>query len=456
MRVLAWFPLLLVGCGLTGYRAEREVLLRELRESPAGPYAASLDDAAPPPADERMEESMRQDPLGPERAVGYALARNPKLASAIYQWEALIHRVPQVSSFDDPVLQYVEHLRSVQTRSGPMERSLMLSQRLPWPGKLDLRGEMALEEARRAQQSYRETILRVMEEVRHAWADYAVTYRLIEINEELKRLLREFEQVARKKLEAARATQQDVLRAQIQSIHLEHHGIVLERDRRVAAERLNAVLNRPPRAPLGRPADFPDPKIEIELSDLLARARRHSPRLKAAEHAVAKAAAARSLASLDYLPDPILALGYTQIEGGTNPGFPKDGEDALSVTLGINLPVQLERRSGFAAEAESALRKARADYLAGLRDLERDVTTAYEKLVELRQESLLLRETLLPQTEQHLRAARRAYEAGDLDFLSLLDAERNIEGIRQDDARVSAEFLKARAVLGRAVGGDLP
>ncbi len=98
---------------------------------------------------------------------------------------------------------------------------------------------------------------------------------------------------------------------------------------------------------------------------------------------------------------------------------------------------------------------ARAEVLRIKRNIERDVVLAYERLVELRHEAHLLSDTLLPQTRQHLKAAQKAYEAGELDFLSLLDAEKNIEGIRRDYARVTAEFQKALATLKRAVGGML-
>ena len=75
--------------------------------------------------------------------------------------------------------------------------------------------------------------------------------------------------------------------------------------------------------------------------------------------------------------------------------------------------------------------------------------------MELRHEAHLLKDTLLPQTTLHLESAKKVYETGGLDFLSLLDAEKNIESIRRDYARVTAELQKAKASLKRAVGGTL-
>lgn len=448
--------LFLAGCGLTSYRDDRDVLLNELRKTEIRPYYAEVNKSvALPPAPTELEEMVHQDGLKLEEAIAFALARNPDLVSALSSWQMLLERVPQVSSFDDPTLEYIEYLRSIQTRAGPVERGIRLSQKVPWPGKLTLKGEMALEDARRAEQEYRGTVLKVIEEVEHAYVDLVRIYQLIEINEDLKGLLRQFEQVARTKLEAGQATQQDVLRAQIQSIHLEHHGIVLERDRKIALEKLNAVLNRPSRKPVGTPQPFPKPEFEWDLDALIAEAGQRSPELRAREHAISKALASKSLASLEYLPDLTLGANYTQVDGGTNPTFSKDGEDAFALTFGINVPIQFGRRTAVLSEARGAIRLARAEYLRTKRDLEKEVTIAYERLVEFQHEALLLQDTLLPQTQQHLRAAQTAYEGGELDFLSLLDAEQNIEGIRQDYVQVAAEFQKALGTLRRATGGNL-
>ena len=197
------------------------------------------------------------------------------------------------------------------------------------------------------------------------------------------------------------------------------------------------------------------PEFDARLEDLVARAEANSPELRKAEHALSKAAAQRALASREYLPDLTIGMRYEQVEGGTNPGFRNDGDDILTASIGVNIPIQLGRRSAAVAEAEGAIRMARADVLRVRRDLQRDVTVAYERLVELRHEAHLLHDTLLPQTKHHLKAAQKAYEVGDLDFLSLMEAEKNIEGIHRDYARVVVRYQQALSTLRRVAGGRL-
>ena len=206
---------------------------------------------------------------------------------------------------------------------------------------------------------------------------------------------------------------------------------------------------------MGAPSGIPEPEFNGEIDEFVALADRNSPRLRGAEHAIARAMAQRSAAALDSYPDFTLAGRYEQIEGGTNRGFSNDGDDIFTVSLGVNLPLQGGRRSAGLAEADAAIRKTRAEHIRVKREIHRNVVIAFERLIELRHEAHLLKDTLLPQTTQHLGSAQKVYETGNLDFLSLLDAEKNIEGIRRDYARVAAEFQKAKASLKRAVGGTM-
>jgi outer membrane protein TolC len=78
-----------------------------------------------------------------------ALARNPELAAARKQWEAATNRIAQARSLDDPTLSV--HLWNFpQTFNvARADNSIFgLSQNLPFPGKLALKGEIASRSSR--------------------------------------------------------------------------------------------------------------------------------------------------------------------------------------------------------------------------------------------------------------------------------------------------------------------
>ena len=85
-----------------------------------------------------------------EHPLGYyvqlALGRNPEILAAQRSISAWSEVIPQVTAFDDPMLvdtfqPFDDH--SVQTAAGRAPNTLMLSQKFPWYGKLETRGQIA-------------------------------------------------------------------------------------------------------------------------------------------------------------------------------------------------------------------------------------------------------------------------------------------------------------------------
>ncbi len=75
------------------------------------------------------------------------LNRNPSIHSAQQAWRAALARYPQVVSLDDPMLGYGLAPLSFGSNSVDDAHKVDLSQKLPFPGKLALRGQAALAEA---------------------------------------------------------------------------------------------------------------------------------------------------------------------------------------------------------------------------------------------------------------------------------------------------------------------
>ena len=66
----------------------------------------------------------------------------------------------------------------------------------------------------------------------------------------------------------------------------------------------------------------------------------------------------------------------------------------------------------------------------------------------------LFETSLLPQAETSIESALRNYTAGRIDFLMLLDTERELKRIRLDYIKTLAEYRKRLANLERVVGAD--
>ena len=94
-----------------------------------------------------------------------AVAHNPDILAAEQKVDALKQHEAQVSALDDPMISYSHWLSTPETRVGPQTDAFMLSQPIPFPGKLGLRGDIASEEAtseaQRADATRRDVLFKV-------------------------------------------------------------------------------------------------------------------------------------------------------------------------------------------------------------------------------------------------------------------------------------------------------
>jgi outer membrane protein TolC len=134
----------------------------------------------------------------------------------------------------------------------------------------------------------------------------------------------------------------------------------------------------------------------------------------------------------------------------TASGFPNVG-----LFVGFNLPVYHKKLAAGVAEAQA---RALAD--ARLYDAERDST--YREVKDLITQvkaqhdiSTLFRSSILPKSVQALEAATSDYRAGNVDYVTLITAWREVLQIQLQLAQVEAELGKALAALERAVGAEL-
>jgi outer membrane protein TolC len=202
--------------------------------------------------------------------------------------------------------------------------------------------------------------------------------------------------------------------------------------------RLNAALGRPAGAPVDPPSDpYPVPGAidEAALRDGLPAS---SPALRARARAVLAADASIELADAAYYPDFALGLEYTSIGRASMP-VDGSGDDALAVTLGIDLPLWRGRLdAGLArarAERSAAVASAADERLALGAEL---AMTLYE-LRDADRRLALFRDGLVAKGRQALAAVSAAYSAGEASLLELVDSQRELLEFELSAARAETD-----------------
>jgi outer membrane protein TolC len=386
------------------------------------------------------------DTLDRAALIQAVLERNPGIAAARQAWEAARERIPQAESLDDPMARYGLAPLSIASDDVRFGQQLEVAQRLPYPGTLRLRGEIAAAEAAAAEQEVEQVRLRLATMASLLFDDYYLASRALAINAEHLRLLESFQRVATSRYAAGLAAQQEPIQAEVEAAHLLHLEVVLETERRTLAAQLNALLHRPPRAPLPPPpADpgLPPPPEETGGVDpeTLSAAR---PELAAQRAEIAARRTAVALEKLDFHPDFEVMASYNSMWDMT--------EHQWMLGVGVNLPIRRQRIRAAVAAAEARLASAESE-LARLEDEVRaEVEVAAERLREALHIVHLYRNRVLPAARDQIAAARAGFETGAASMLALIDAERSLRTAELNHYEALADSFSRRAELDRALG----
>ncbi len=165
----------IIGCSLTrvGRDEVATTLDRFLRTRPvaADGYARTpvLGRPSETPGGQRPADQVLQAPATLREFILLALEENPEIRAAEDIARAKAERIPQVTALPDPILKTKTLPEPVRTAEGDNFFILGVSQKLPVPEKLDIRGRIALEDTRVALETLQETRLRVIAGVKRAY-----------------------------------------------------------------------------------------------------------------------------------------------------------------------------------------------------------------------------------------------------------------------------------------------
>jgi len=424
----------LLGCAGPGLARRHHEAERGWRESASG---LARDDADPFPGAARLERTA---------LVEAVLRRNPSIRAARWAWKAALARYPQETSLDDPMLGYGVAPASFGSDVVQDGHRVELSQRIPFPGKLSLRGEIALAEAEAARNDLEAVRLRLAAMASLLFDELWLLERSLAINAEHRALLADFREIAVARYEVGVASQQDPLQAEVEEAHLLHRELSLEAARRVAREQLNLLLHRAPDAALPPLPDAPDPPRawDAHREALFEEALAASPELRATQARVEGRASAVALARREFLPDFNLVGVYDRIW--------QERELQPFVGVQMNVPLRISRRRAALAEAEARLAQAESERAGRADEVRFAVASGAERLEEAHHVLRIYELRLLPAARDQVEAARAGFETGRDSFLVLIEAERNLRGVRLGYEQALADLSRRHTELERALG----
>jgi outer membrane protein TolC len=388
-----------------------------------------------------------------EAVVQQVLSRNPTLAQMAAAWQAASARYPQVTSLDDPTFGATLAPAGLGSQGdGSRGYRIEASQKLPWCGKLALRGESARAEAAAAGSEAEDTRLQLIESARSAFYDYYLVARAVEVNEETLERLAQFRDDAnalyRTPPRDRKVSFQDVVQTDVEIGRQRERQLLLGRMREVAVARLNTLMHRPPDAPLPPPpAELAVTASAPDAAALRSLALARRPDLQALARRVAAERASLGLAYREYCPDVEVMAAYD--------GFWTEKPLQPQVGVRINLPVRYARREGAVEEARARLAQREAELARQIDQASFEVQQAAAQVRESERTVRLYEKSILPDADLNVKTARADYRTGQVPAVSVIEAERTRLSLRDRYYEAIADYYRRLAALERAAGGSL-
>jgi len=377
---------------------------------------------------------------------------NPSIRAAKQAWQAATQVPSQVSTLPDPQFQIQQFSVGSPrpfagyTNSDFAYIGLGVSQDIPYPGKLRLRGEIAKRDADVTGQQYESVRRSVVAELKSVYFQLAYLSKNLAILESDGMLLKEVEQAADARYRSGVGNQQDLIQAQLEQTKLLEEITYNHLQAGKLEAELKQLLNRPQDSPDIEPAEVFETPLAQTYDDLLVATKTQNSDIAAAQKTVERQALQVELARKDFYPDFNIQYMWQRTD-------PTQYRAYYVLTFGVRVPIYLGRRQRpELAEAEAERLRARNEYEAQSQQVASELRGQYVTVQQTANLLKIYHEGLRPQSRAEFQAGLAAYQSDRQDFQALLAAFLDVLHLDEEYWQNLAEYETAIARIEQLTG----
>ncbi len=380
---------------------------------------------------------------------------NPQIQAARHGWDSAKQIPTQVSALPDPqfILQHVSvgspRPFAGYTNSEFAYVGLGISQEIPYPGKLRLKGEIAKRDADLSQQQIESVRRTILAELKAAYFQLAYLSKTLTILEQDSELLKQMEQAADARYRSGMGTQQDLLQAQLQKTKLLREIAMHHLEVGKLEAQIKQILNRPQDSPDIEPAELVETPLVQTYAELLAAAQVQNPEIAGAKKMIEKQSLQVDLARKDFYPDFNVQYMWQRTD-------PTQFRAYYMLSVGVRVPIYRGRKQRpELAQAEAGKLRAGSELQAQSQQIAAELRAQYVLAQQTSELLKIHREGLSPQSRSEFQAALAAYQSNKQDFQALLAAFLDVLRFDEEYWQNVAEYQTAIARLEQITGLSL-
>ncbi len=364
-----------------------------------------------------------------------AAENNPGLKARFNEYMAALEVAPQVKALPDLQVAFGYFIQPVETRVGPQQFKISVSQMLPWFGTLKAKENTAVQMAKVKFEAFQEAKSKLFNEVRSTYYNLYFTRKAIAVTKENLELLRSIQKMVLIKVEAGLVPLVDEYRIEMELGDLENQ-LALLNDKHYS---LQVMFNKLINIEKDNPVRIPDLLWETELglskSAMLDSIQAQNHQLLSLDLQAESLRLKKEVAEFSGKPSLKVGLDYTVIGKGSNN---LAGTDAIMLpTVGITIPLYRNKYKSMINEVvyqETAKKQDKTDKQNMLETLFeqswKDYSDAKRRIVLNKHQSDL--------AQKSLKLLETAYTTDSKNFEEILRMDRNL-------LRYKLELEKARA-----------
>ena len=344
---------------------------------------------------------------------------NPQIRAARHSWEAAKEVPSQVSTLPDP--QFTVQQVNVgsprpfagYTNSDFAYFGLGVSQDIPYPGKLQLRADIARRGSDVAQQQYESVRRSVFASVKSAYFQLAYLAQTLRLLESDGQLLEQVEKAADARYRSGMGSQQDVLHAQLEKTKLLREITMHHLEVAKAQAQIKQLLNRQQSSPDVEVSDLPDTPLTQTFDELLTAANTQNPDISAAKQMVERQKLQVELAHKDFYPDFNIQYMWQRTD-------PTQYRAYYMLSVGVQVPIYRGRKQRpELAQAEASLAQSQSQTESQSQQVAFELRTAFDTTQKSDELLKIYSDGLLPQARAEFQSGLAAYQNNRQEFPSL-------------------------------------
>lgn len=411
--------------------------------------ALAVEDSPSPPG----IEARLADTLDLRELLIYAYGSNPSITASRASWRFFIENYRTGKSYPDPQLMATYFPGPIETRLGPQDWNLTLSQAIPFPGTLSQKGKVLEADAKIAGLKLDKTVRDIVTSVSISYYELVYIQKAIEVARANLDINEKLTAISENAYAGDRALFYDVSKARAQTAQIRYDMLLLRELAQTEKTKLNALLNRSPEAPLGQAVSLPVRRVVYPLDQIYELALMHQEEIRIADQEVEKSGDAVRLARYENLPTFKLGLFYAGIGNPDVTTPPKDaGDDALGIQAGLSLPLWLGKNTSRTAKARALEVRARAQKEITINTIRSKISRIWFKLQNSERLISLYQRELLPSAMASLGTAETWFREGKGSLSDYLEIQATAYNFQLSLERARADYAQNLVRLEQLAG----